>query len=224
MKRKKVYKRNGQSKSAEYPMEMTAEELKSTEAELWERQPEESAIAFKYFREYLETPKRRIYDGELAKKLKIGQYKLNYYARTHKWTERARAWDNYLVRKKNEATIRAVEEMAERHAKHAMAVETALMFPIMEFVNAIRSIDRNDIKLMKAKELYKFVIDASEKLPKIIDIERKSRGVPNDISKTDIDLTSDGEPIKPMINISVKGSHSPLLAAGEVSPKQEDSE
>lgn len=195
--------------SIDRKLEKTDAEILKDETELWEKQPRESDKAFSIFNFYRDMPNRKLHDGRIKREFNIAQSTVNYYSHVYAWKERVRAWDNYLDKRKQAAQIKAIEEMAERHAKQAMAVETSLMVPVKEFLDKIRNIGAGEMKNMKVKDLYKLVVDAAEKLPRIIEIERKARGA--DVNKNSLDITSDGEPIKPVISITVQGSKSPLL-------------
>lgn len=207
MEKKKINRPKGKNKR--YMLKETEEEMKRAESELWERQPGETTRAYQMFLMYRDMPNRRIVDGSIQQHFKVSLSNVFYHSSTYRWKERSRAWDNFLEKKKQEAILRSINEMTDRHAKHAMAIETGLLYPVKEYLEKLKSIDKNDLKSMTASQLFKFVCDAAEKLPKIIDIERKSRGVPNDFNK--LDITSDGEQIQPVVNITVKGSKSPLL-------------
>lgn len=187
----------------------TDQEIISSETQLWERQPTEPAKAFEMFTIYRDMSERKMHDGRIRKQFKCSNETITYYAYTYKWKERARAWDNFLDRKKQAETIKAVEEMASRHSKQAIAAARALMEPVKEMLERIQSPTKNEFKNMTIKELYRFTLDAIDKLPKIMEFERKARGA--DVSKSSIDITSNGQTLPPIININVQGSKSPLI-------------
>ena len=209
MTKKKPTRPNSKTGKKRYVMELSVEEMRKLETDMWERQDGETQIAFNLFSKYLHMPRRKV--RELALEHGVTEHDMYYYSSTYRWKERSRAYDNYIERRKVEVHLREIEEMASRHAKQALAMESALMYPVREYIEKLKSIDMNDIKSMSAKELYQFVLAAADKLPKIIDIERKARGVPTELNASAIDVTSNGEVIQPSINILVKGSQSPLL-------------
>lgn len=207
---KKKVKSNPATKYSDHRLTFTPKELKLLEQrELWDRQEGESQYAYDLFIGYRDMQRRNML--ELCRLHDINKNTIYRYSLTHEWTARASAWDNYVQRRKDQAKLKAIDEMTERHAKHAQALENSFMYPVQELVKALGDINKNDFKDMSAKELYAIVLQMADRLPKIIDIERKSRGVPNDYNQTSIDLTSAGEAVRPMINILVKGSQSQLI-------------
>lgn len=186
----------------------TPDELIKEETEVWERQPDEPIKAFKMFQFYRDLPDRKLFDGRIKKHFKCSNSLIGYYSSVYQWRERARCYDNHLDRIKQKAMAQKIEEMATRHAEEAVMAQKSLMYPIYEFLSKIDTED-NDIKPMTAKELFRIVIDAVDKLQKVIEVERKALGA--DINKTELDIKSDGKSVVPVINIEVVGSRSPLL-------------
>jgi len=93
----------------------------------------------------------------------------------YNWLERARAYDDYLERKKREEKEKAILEMAERHARLAMAFQQRV-------AERLREINPSELS---PSDMAKW-LDVATKL------ERLSRGEPTEIGKRDnVNLTTD---------------------------------
>ena len=191
------------------------------ESNPWDKLPEESDIAFKCFDEYKKTKGRQIgATGVLVGKSADMMY---VYAEKFRWKERAHEWDMYLDKMKQLAQLKEIEDMIDRHSTHSMAIEKVLMKPVQSFMNKLRS-QSEEIDNMDMKELLGLVLQVADRLPKVVDIERKSRGVPTEINRQNLDVTTKGESIKPEVNIIVSGSKSNLIPDNYESNNYEDKE
>lgn len=177
------------------------------ESNPWDKQPEENDKAFEMFSAYKEMHGRQL--SKTAVLFNLSPASIYKYSVMFNWKERAHEWDLYLDKKKQEAKLKAIEEMIERHSQHSMAAENAIMVPVKAFLQKIRT--DQSINNMDVEKLYNLVLQASDRLPKLVDIERKSRGVPTEINRSNLDVTTKGESIRPEVNIIVSGSKSNLL-------------
>lgn len=176
---------------------------------LWDRQPGETRVAFSVFCAYRDAaPGYRSMEHVRKATGKFSAHYIYTLSSKHKWAMRITAWEAHLDKKRQEAKLKEIEDMARRHSQHAQAVETALLIPVDKFINKYRQ-DPTAFDNMTVGDLLALVYQSADRFPKIVDTERKSRGVPTDITKTDI--TSDGQKIEPAINILINGSESPLL-------------
>lgn len=140
--------------------------------ELWERQPGESSKAYAAFCVYRDLgPERSL---EKARK-NLGKTRvrrcLEEWSAKYNWVVRAQAYDDYIERKKREEKERAILEMAERHAKIAVAFQ-------QKVVERLRGLDPDQLS---PSDLAKW-LDVATKL------ERMSRGEPTEISKQEVSL------------------------------------
>jgi len=141
-------------------------------AEIWERQKNESSKAYAAFcvyrdlgperslekvRQNLDKPRTRKWLGDWSVK--------------HNWVERANAYDDYLERKKREEKEKAILEMAERHAKLAMAFQQRV-------AQRLQQIDPAELS---PSDMAKW-LDVATKL------ERLARGEPTEIGKQEVML------------------------------------
>ena len=114
------------------------------------------------------------------------------------WVERVKAWTDELERIKMDITTKELREMSKRHSDHAQAIESTLMVPVKKFIDKMRAGQLQDIEALPSKELLKLIFGVADLFPKIVDTERKSRGVPTDISqqRVAVDHTSKGEAVQ----------------------------
>lgn len=141
-------------------------------AELWERLPGESSRAYSVFCEYRDLGPERSLD-KLKQKLNKSRTKstLARWSGKYKWVERAKAYDDYIEKKKRREHEKAILEMAERHAKLAVAFQQRIAQRLQEI---------NPEELGPA-DLVRW-LDVATKL------ERLSRGEPTEIGKQEVTL------------------------------------
>lgn len=176
----------------------------------WERQPDETIRMFAYFEHYRDMPDATRNLRQCALELGLTYKSIRQISYYMDWGKRIKAHKDYLVRKRHETSLRKIEEMAERHNKHALAFELSLMTPVNEFAERLRT-ESKLFKKLTAPELMNMVLAAADRFTKIVDTERKSRGAATDITKQDVDYTSNGKGIEPVINVIVNGSKSNIL-------------
>jgi len=141
--------------------------------EIWERQPHESSKAYAAFCIYRDLGAERSLDKALAAANKKPTNR-RHWARwmdKYNWLERARAYDDYLERKKREEKEKAILEMAERHARLAMAFQQRV-------AERLREINPSELS---PSDMVKW-LDVATKL------ERLSRGEPTEIGKQEVML------------------------------------
>lgn len=180
----------------------------------WDKLPNEPDSAFQCFVRFRDMPSGERSIVGLARAGFKTQPHLNQLSMKHHWFERAAQWDVYVDKKKQEVYLKTIEEMTKRHAQHSMALETAFMLPVQTLLEKAR-IDSRMLESLTVKELLDAVFSSADKFTKIVDVERKSRGVATDLSKVAVDTTTNGESIKPAINIIINGSKSRLLEEAE---------
>lgn len=132
-------------------------------AEMWERQPGESAPAFQAFAVYRDLGPRRTF-AEAARKF-FGNVKRQGFRqdwpRRFQWSERARAWDDHLDNCQRQAEEQARKDMAQRHAKTALALQS----------KALERLRALSLEEMGAKDVLSWLETAAK-------LERLSRGEP----------------------------------------------
>jgi hypothetical protein len=139
--------------------------------EVWERQPGESSKAYAAFCIYRDLGTERSLDKALAaaNKKPTNRRHWSRWMDKYNWLERARAYDDYLERKKREEKEKAILEMAERHARLAMAFQQRV-------AERLREINPSELS---PSDMAKW-LDTATKL------ERLSRGEPTEIEKQEV--------------------------------------
>lgn len=101
--------------------------------------------------------------------VKISQTRLEQLSVKYNWVNRAAAYDDYIDRKKREEKEKAILDMAERHARLAMAFQQRV-------AERLREINPSELS---PSDMAKW-LDIATKL------ERLSRGEPTEIEKQEV--------------------------------------
>jgi len=180
----------------------------------WDRLPGETVNAFAAFLAYRDMINSKSV-SKVAETIGKSQSYVTKLSSINKWKKRAEAYQTYMDKKEQEMKLKQIEEMVKRHSTHAAEIETAMMIPINKFLekakNKMGDEKEDDLSKKTIGELLNIVYTTADLFPKIVDAERKSRGVPTDINSSNIDLTSKGNAIKPPVTIIVNGSKSNIL-------------
>jgi len=135
--------------------------------EVWDRQKNESSKAYAAFCVYRDLgPDRSLEKVRQTLDKPRSRKWLGEWCATYNWVERARAYDDYLEKKKREEKEKAILEMAERHARLAMAFQQRVAERLREI---------NPSELSPA--------DMARWLDIATKLERLSRGEPTEIEK-----------------------------------------
>lgn len=143
---------------------MSTDEQTTAAVAPWERQLDESARAFAAFAAYRDQPRDRRNQRAVAQALGKSATIIHRWSARHGWVERVAAWDAEQDRVARAAQLRVIQEMHERHARLAMAVQ-------QKAAEALRD--------MPAGELAPR--DVARWLDVAVRIERTARGEPADI-------------------------------------------
>lgn len=122
----------------------------------WERQPGESEEAYEAFTDYYKNPKRSQKKTSKA----VGKSDALIYrwsVRWH-WTERAREYDNALVREEYTATLNEIRKMNKAQAAIGLLLQK----------KGQEALEKLNLKKMSAKDLLQFLIQGTT-------IERRAR-------------------------------------------------
>ncbi len=141
-------------------------------AEIWERQPGETGKAYSHFAKYRDLGPERSME-KLRKNLgvKVSQTRLEQLSVKYNWVNRAAAYDDYIDRKKREEKEKAILDMAERHARLAVAFQ-------QKVVERLRELDSAELEPR----------DLSKWLDIAVKVERLARGEPTEIGKQEVTL------------------------------------
>jgi len=140
--------------------------------EMWERHKEEnSSKEYAAFCIYRDLGPNRSLEKVRRSGVKTTLRWLQHWSAKYNWVERARAYDDYLERRKREEKEKAILDMAERHAKLAMAFQQRV-------AQRLQEIDPSELS---PADMAKW-LDIATKL------ERLSRGEPTEIGKQEVTL------------------------------------
>lgn len=140
----------------------------------WERQPGEPARAFAAFCLYRDMPAHERSLRAVAERLsskgsgrgRRSTRPLERWSTRWRWVERARAWDDEQDRIAREAQLRAVQEMRERHAREAMALQS----------KALERLRQMDPAELSPRDVLWYFVEAAK-------LERLARGEPDAIEE-----------------------------------------
>jgi len=141
-------------------------------AEIWERQPDEGSKAYAAFCVYRDLGPERSLDKALseANKKPTNRRHWSRWMEKYRWYERAQAYDDYIEEKKREKNEKAILDMADRHARLAMAF-------LQRVAQRLQQIDPSELS---PADMAKW-LDVATKL------ERLSRGEPTEIGKQEVE-------------------------------------
>ncbi len=162
----------------------------------YERMEGESQKAFEAFCRYRDMGRERT-ARKVAQEFGKSDAYMNQLSQVWHWIERSKAWIDELDKRRREATLKEIQEMAKRHTQQAMIHQKILMLPgeaIIKRINKDGTGKIRDFEGLTIGQLYDKAANAAFIHGKVVDIERKSRGEPTEINKSD--LTSGGNPIR----------------------------
>ena len=140
-------------------------------AEIWEKQKDESNKAYHTFCIYRDLGPDRSLEKTRQKLGKSAGYTrwMHTWSSKYDWVTRAQAYDDYIEKKKREEKEKAILDMAERHAKLAMAFQQRV-------AQRLQGIDPLELS---PSDMARW-LDIATKL------ERLSRGEPTEIEKQEV--------------------------------------
>jgi hypothetical protein len=151
----------------------------------WERQPNESAQAYRQFQVYRDMPPHERSNYVVEAKLGLSRAVITRNCAVQRWVERAAAWDFHLERAKLIQTENYQIEMAARHAEIAQQMLTKTRERLLKV----------NLKLLGPKEIAQW-------LEVGVKVERLSRGL----------AASDAPSVLKQTNISIRTmSHKEIM-------------
>lgn len=122
----------------------------------WERQPGESEEAYEAFTDYYKNPKRS--QKKTAKSVGKSETLIYRWSVRWHWSERAREYDNALVREEYTATLDEIRKMNKAQAAIGLLLQK----------KGQEALEKLNLKKMSAKDLLQFLIQGTT-------IERRAR-------------------------------------------------
>ena len=117
----------------------------------WERQPGESEEAYEAFTDYYKNPKRS--QKKTAKAVGKSEALIYRWSVRWHWSERAREYDNALVREDYLATIDEIRKMNRKQAVIGVLLQT----------KGVAALQKLKPEKLNAKELIQFLIQGTDR-------------------------------------------------------------
>lgn len=138
--------------------------------EVWERMPNESSKAYAAFCVYRDLGPERSLEKAIQKldKKRVKQTVWRWSSK-YNWVARCKAYDDYIERRKREERERAILEMAERHAREAVAFQQKVLA-------RLKDIDPSELSPS----------DIARWFDVAVKVERLSRGEPTENVKQEV--------------------------------------
>lgn len=154
---------------------------------IWERQKGEGDKAYEYFTVYRDLGASRSL-RKVAKLVGIATKSIHNHSIKWKWRERVKAWYDELDRIRRDVIVKEVQEMTKRHAQQSMMLQRVLIVPTEAIIEKLKmqTPDVQEFKNLPIDKLFDKVLDSARVISQVVDIERKSRGEPSEILKTDV--------------------------------------
>nr|DAI89121.1 MAG TPA: hypothetical protein [Caudoviricetes sp.] len=130
--------------------------MRKTTELAWERQPGESEEAYEAFTDYYKNPKRS--QKKTAKAVGKSEALIYRWSVRWHWSERAREYDNALVREEYTATLDEIRKMNKAQAAIGLLLQK----------KGQEALEKLNLKKMSAKDLLQFLIQGTT-------IERRAR-------------------------------------------------
>jgi hypothetical protein len=157
---------------------------------VWERQPGETAKAFRAFSVYQTTDLMERSFAQTSREIERNISQVKDWSRRWRWQDRVAAWDAKLSADALEAQIKAVEEMNDRHARMGMAILSKVAERLVgNDISGVRAIDLNRLSAQDLARLSEVAVKI-ERLGRGADTERNA----NENRPVEIRLAFDAEP------------------------------
>lgn len=141
----------------------------------WERQPGESEEAYEAFTDYYKNPKRS--QKKTAKAVGKSEALIYRWSVRWHWTERAREYDNALVREEYTATLDEIRKMNKAQAAIGLLLQK----------KGQEALEKLNLKKMSAKDLLQFLIQGTtiERRARLSDVSIQNKKKAQDESSTE---------------------------------------
>lgn len=175
----------------------------------WERDKEagETAAAFAAFVTYRDLPPRsrslrkaaaaHYHDDPEAGVGRAKVVQFEKWSAEYDWQVRVEAWDDERDRVRRQAHLRAVEDMAERHARDAAAAQNLALLPLRYLANRLSDEEgrknlQMEMQLLGLKDQIRLAFLGERLLPRLQLAERLARGEPTEIVQGELGVSVEG--------------------------------
>lgn len=153
--------------------------------ELWDRQPDESAIEFHSFTVYRNLGVKRTYSAT-ARTLGVDSSNLSKRANQYNWPKRAEAWDYYMDRIFQAELVERQRLLAKTQFEMAEKSLLALNAPVEALLTKMEVDPEGTMAEFGAKDIAKLLKmsqDSIRLIPTVFAAQRLSLGQPTDITE-----------------------------------------
>lgn len=140
----------------------------------WDKQPGESAPAYRAFREYLLMGAERS-TRKVAQALSKSHTLIGRWSREKRWVARVEAFEAEAAKRQDEAALDELEERGRRQAEVAETTLEAMAAPSLELMRRIEK-DPKALEKLDLKELVPLAATTARAIPRVVQTERLARG------------------------------------------------
>jgi hypothetical protein len=142
----------------------------------WDRQPGESAPAFRAFREYLflggERSTRRVAQGLDKSHTLIGKW-----SSKHRWVARVAAFEAEAAHRQDEEALDVLAERSRRQAEITQSTLEAMAAPSAELIRRLGTkTGQAELRKMSMEQLVPLAATTARAIPRVVQTERLARG------------------------------------------------
>jgi hypothetical protein len=140
----------------------------------WDRQPNESAVAYAAFRTYL-------LEGAARSTTKVaracGKHKslMDRWSAAHRWVARVDAFEAEAAKRQDEAILDELEARGRRQAELAVTTLEAMAAPSLELMRRIEK-DPDVLRKLDLDRLVPLAATTARAIPRVVQTERLARG------------------------------------------------
>lgn len=140
----------------------------------WDRQPGESAPAYRAFREYLLQGGERSTRG-VAQALSKSDSLVRRWSAANRWVARVDAFEAEAAGRQDEAVLDELAERGRRQAELATTALEAMAAPSLELMRRLK-IDDKALEKLSIEALVPLAATTARAIPRVVQTERLARG------------------------------------------------
>jgi hypothetical protein len=145
----------------------------------WERQPDESRPAYYAFTVYRDLPPLERSGSRVASECGRSGTLISRWRGQWAWVERSRAWDGHQDAVRRRAQLVEATKMGERQARHAQALQQAMIAPVHELLRRLGDVlEADQLKRLTIGDLMLLSVQTGRVWPAAARAERLARGAP----------------------------------------------
>lgn len=160
----------------------------------WERQPAESKQAYYCFTVYRDLPPLERSGSRVASECSRTPRLISRWRADWSWVERSRAWDAHQDAVRRRGQLVEATKMGERQARHAQALQQAMIAPVHELLRRLGDVlEADQLKRLTIGDLMLLSVQTGRVWPAAARAERLARGAPQTDYAQFLPSDDDGE-------------------------------